>query len=110
VRLADTLTRDCIRACGKPGARHRSLPLACQADGHWGPIGCGADAECPPDFSCTLLGEEYKRQGLACPPDGTCARGTCQQRTCKTSRDCDHYCVEGRCYAEPGHCVPCCRP
>ncbi len=44
------------------------------------------------------------------PANEVCSDGACSPTPCSTSDDCDGYCIDGRCWSEPGFCDSDLRP
>lgn len=79
-------------------------------------VTCGVDADCADDtLFCdpqqTCAVKTCDGQGLVCPPLFECVADApgdhCVRRPCEGDDACDGgVCVEGRCFAEFGHCEP----
>ncbi|HEX5101666.1 MAG TPA: hypothetical protein VFV94_19275, partial [Polyangiaceae bacterium] len=71
--------------------------------------GCISDSDCGEPEVC---GSDHRCAPKPCSDAGTCGPnfacngdGFCERRSCGHTYNCEGYCVNNRCYAEPGTCI-----
>jgi hypothetical protein len=70
--------------------------------------GCASSVDCGAGQSCDL-GDHRCRpsdcsENAPCPENFLCADGLCARASCTEDRDCDGFCVDGRCFDRYGTC------
>jgi hypothetical protein len=95
--------------CKGEGEPFICAPVQCPCSGQANTCtpGCTSDDDCPAHLECDATNRcSAKSCGgeTDCPANYGCSGGSCARRSCSSDADCEGYCVDGTCYADPGWC------